>query len=63
MKVLKGHPSALKLELQAEVEAEKVSMIQFKVVLILCSLDIMDLDNEHQYCLIKKNEKLQTYPG
>ncbi|NXH44838.1 CE104 protein, partial [Dicaeum eximium] len=30
MKVVKGHPTALKLELQAEVEAEEVSMFQFK---------------------------------
>ncbi|NWI02602.1 CE104 protein, partial [Tichodroma muraria] len=34
MKVLKGHPGALKLELQAEVEAEEVSMFQFKVALV-----------------------------
>lgn len=58
MKVLKNHPSALKLVLQAEVENEEVSMFQFKVVLILCSLGITDLDNEHWCCLIKKSEKL-----
>ncbi|NWR45758.1 CE104 protein, partial [Regulus satrapa] len=34
MKVLKGHPAVPKLELQAEVEAEEVSVFQFKVVLV-----------------------------
>lgn len=63
MKVLKGHPAALKLELLEEVEAEEVSMFWFKVFLILFSSGIMDLDNEHWSCLIKKREKLQTYPG
>lgn len=31
MKVLKGHPAALKLELLEEVEAEEVSVFWFKV--------------------------------
>lgn len=63
MKVLKGHPAALKLELQEEVETEEVSMFQFKVFFILCSLGIMDLNNEHWCCLIKRREKLEIYSG